>query len=68
MAGSAIKDAILNFEYERDTKNKVRYSELPPDGEAPVIGKLYIDKALYAEWGEPSTLKVRVSPPAKAKA
>lgn len=34
----------LEFEFERETKNKVRFKELSSGGEA-IIGTLYISKA-----------------------
>ena len=34
----------LNFEYEKETKNSVRYKEVPDEGEAPIIGSLYVQK------------------------
>jgi len=34
----------LKFEYEKDTKNRVRYQELQEEGKAPVVGTLYVQK------------------------
>jgi len=47
----------VNFEYEKDTKNSVRYKEVPADGEAPVLGTLYVQK-WYA--GDAKTLRVSI--------
>lgn len=35
---------IVNFEIEKETKNSVRYKEVPEDGQAPIIGSLYVQK------------------------
>jgi len=32
------------FEYEKETKNSVRYQEVPEEGKAPVMGTLYVQK------------------------
>ena len=34
----------LKFEFEKETKNSVRYKEVPEDGKAPVVGSLYVQK------------------------
>jgi hypothetical protein len=34
----------LTFEYEKETKNSVRYQEVPEPGTAPVMGTLYVQK------------------------
>lgn len=35
---------VLNFEYEKQTKNSVRYKEVPEEGNAPVLGTMYVQK------------------------
>ncbi|MCW8994725.1 MAG: hypothetical protein OQK77_02805 [Psychromonas sp.] len=30
--------------YEKETKNSVRYQEKPAEGEAPMVGSLYVQK------------------------
>ncbi|MFT5603387.1 MAG: hypothetical protein ACI9G5_000338 [Paracoccaceae bacterium] len=35
---------IVIFEYEKDTKNSVRYKEVPNEGTAPIMGSLYVQK------------------------
>ena len=35
---------IINFEFEKETKNSVRYKEVPADGKAPIVGSLYVQK------------------------
>ena len=34
----------LKFTFEKETKNSVRYKEVPDDGKAPVVGSLYVQK------------------------
>ena len=34
----------LTFEFEKETKNSVRYKEVPEDGKAPIVGSLYVQK------------------------
>lgn len=34
----------LTFEFEKETKNSIRYQEKPQPGEAPVVGSLYVQK------------------------
>ncbi len=45
----------IQFEYEKETKNSVRYKEVPAEGQAPVVGSLDVQK-WYA--GNTRTLKV----------
>lgn len=47
----------VKFEYEKETKNSVRYKEVPEDGEAPVLGTLYVQK-WYA--GNAKSLQVSI--------
>lgn len=35
---------LVQFEYEKETKNSVRYKEIPEEGKAPIIGTLYVQK------------------------
>ncbi|MFT4775673.1 MAG: hypothetical protein ACI9B7_000038 [Oleispira sp.] len=35
---------IVKFEYEKETKNSVRYKEVPDEGTAPIVGSLYVQK------------------------
>lgn len=34
----------LTFEIEKETKNSVRYKEVPEEGKAPMVGSLYVQK------------------------
>jgi len=35
---------LISFEFEKETKNSVRYKEMPEAGKAPVVGSLYVQK------------------------
>jgi len=35
---------IVHFEFEKETKNSVRYKEIPEEGRAPIVGSLYVQK------------------------
>jgi|SRR5690554_3315874 len=35
---------VVMFEYEKETKNSVRFKEVPDEGTAPVVGTLYVQK------------------------
>jgi len=39
-----MSSVTVNFEYEKETKNSVRYKEVPEEGKAPIVGTLYIQK------------------------
>ncbi len=47
----------IQFEYEKETKNSVRYKEVPEDGKAPIVGSLYVQK-WYA--GTSKTLEITI--------
>lgn len=47
------------FEYERETKNTVRLTEVETD-EAPAVGTLYLQKHAYKKLGSPKRLKVQI--------
>jgi hypothetical protein len=34
----------LQFEFEKETKNAIRYQEVPAEGKAPIVGTIYIQK------------------------
>lgn len=48
----------LKFEFEKETKNSVRYKEIPEAGKPPIVGSLYVQK-WYA--GEAKVLEVTIS-------
>jgi hypothetical protein len=35
---------VVKFEYEKETKNSVRFKETPDEGIAPIVGTLYVQK------------------------
>lgn len=39
-----MKKETIHFEFEKETKNSVRYQEVPEAGKAPIIGTVYIQK------------------------
>lgn len=39
-----MSEVIVHFEFEKETKNSVRYKEIPEEGKAPIVGSLYIQK------------------------
>jgi hypothetical protein len=34
----------IKFEYEKETKNAIRYQEVSAEGKAPIVGTIYIQK------------------------
>lgn len=46
----------INFEIEKETKNSVRYKEVPAEGQAPIVGSLYVQK-----WFAGSTRSLQVT-------
>jgi len=50
----------IQFEIEKETKNSVRFKEVPADGEAPVVGSLYVQKWFA---GNSKTLQVTIEKP-----
>ncbi|WP_185962654.1 hypothetical protein [Thalassomonas sp. M1454] len=39
-----MSEKIINFEFEKQNKNSVRYKEVPADGMPPVLGSIYVQK------------------------
>jgi len=48
---------IVKFEYEKETKNSVRYKEVPDEGTAPVVGSLYVQKWFA---GQSKTIEITI--------
>ncbi|MFT7371596.1 MAG: hypothetical protein ACI9T9_000272 [Oleiphilaceae bacterium] len=48
---------VISFELEKETKNSVRYKEVPEAGKAPVVGSLYVQKWFA---GDTKTLSVTI--------
>jgi len=42
--GNIMSEKVVKFEFEKETKNSVRYKEVPDEGTAPIVGSLYIQK------------------------
>ncbi len=53
------KSKTVQFEKEKDTKNTVKFAETQTQGEAPIIGTLYVQKWFV---GDAAKLKVTVEP------
>jgi hypothetical protein len=47
----------VTFEYEKETKNSVRYQEIPEEGKAPIMGTLYVQKWFA---GSSKTLEITI--------
>ncbi|MEQ3692062.1 MAG: hypothetical protein ABNH15_01840 [Alcanivorax sp.] len=47
----------VKFEYEKETKNSVRYQEVPEEGTAPIMGSLYVQKWFA---GSSKTLEITI--------
>ena len=48
---------VVTFEYEKETKNSVRYNEVPDEGVAPIVGSLYVQKWFA---GNSKTLEITI--------
>ena len=51
-----MSNKIIQFEIEKETKNSVRYKEVPEEGEAPIVGSLYVQK-----WFAGNSKKIQVT-------
>ena len=51
------KSKVVGFTREKETKNTVKFAEAQTQGEAPIIGTLYVQKWFA---GDTTTLKVTV--------
>ena len=47
----------IKFEYEKATKNSVRYQEVSEDGKAPILGTVYVQKWFA---GNTKTLEITI--------
>ncbi len=52
-----IVKTFVKFEYEKETKNSVRYKEISEEGKAPVLGTVYVQKWFA---GNTKTLEVTI--------
>jgi len=39
-----LSKVTVKFEHEKETKNSIRYKEVPDEGKPPIVGTLYIQK------------------------
>ena len=39
----------IMFEFEKETKNTIKFNEVPVEGNDPVIGSLYVQKSALAD-------------------
>lgn len=51
----------LSFTREKDTKNTVRFAEVVPDDDSPIVGTLYVQKHALKALGSPDSLSVSIS-------
>ncbi len=51
-----MSDTVITFEFEKETKNSVRYKEVPEAGKPPIVGSLYVQK-----WFAGDTKKMQVT-------
>lgn len=47
---------VVRFEFEKETKNSVRFKEVPDQGSAPIVGSLYVQK-----WFAGNTKNIEIS-------
>ena len=47
----------VKFTLEKETKNSVRYKEVPEEGEAPILGTVYVQKWFA---GDTKTLEITI--------
>lgn len=50
----------IRFDLEKETKNKVRFSEAVDEGENEVVGKLYVHKIVWEHLDSPTTIYVEI--------
>ena len=48
---------VVKFEIEKETKNSVRYKEVPEEGKPPIVGSLYVQKWFA---GSTKTLEITI--------
>lgn len=51
-------EKTVTFEFEKQTKNSIRYKEVPEEGMPPIIGSIYVQK-WYA--GDSKTIEVTIN-------
>lgn len=50
----------IEFEYEKETKNTIRYMEKSKGGQPPAVGTLYVQK--WALEGSPKKIRMSIEP------
>ncbi len=54
------KTHVIEFEKEKETKNCIRYAEVTPKGQPPIMGTAYFQKWVV---GDATTVKVTLEVP-----
>jgi len=52
-----MSQTTVKFTLEKETKNSVRYKEVPEDGKAPIMGTVYVQKWFA---GDTQTLQITI--------
>ena len=53
-----VSTIVVEFVHERSTKTTERFQEVVPEGDHPVIGTLYVKKAMLVRLGNPPRLRL----------
>ena len=53
-----MSEIVVRFELEKETKNSVRYKEVPDEGKPPIVGSLYVQKWFA---GNTKTLEITIN-------
>ncbi len=53
-----MSETTVEFEFEKENKNSVRYKEVPKDGMPPIIGSIYVQKWFA---GNSKTIEITVN-------
>lgn len=52
-----MSQTTVKFTLEKETKNSVRYKEVPEEGKAPIMGTVYVQKWFA---GDTQTLEITI--------
>lgn len=55
------KTLTLQFVLDKETKNAVRFTEVVKEDEDPIMGKIYLKKAVLEPAGSPDKVKIVVT-------
>lgn len=61
MTDAKSKSVEITFNFERETKNKVRYAEVTSRNAEPKVGTLYMTKTVATTLGNPEKITVTVA-------